>query len=95
MPTNTIVNSGYILRAETRVRTNVRMLIRQQATREIAVHYRAYTIGPDGHFVDFLNIEAEDDVAAIEVARNCLQGRDVELWQQAREVGRLDRHPHD
>jgi hypothetical protein len=56
------------------------------------VYYRAYTIGPDGHFVDFLNIEAEDDRSAIEVARNCLRGRDVEVWQQAREVGRLDRH---
>jgi hypothetical protein len=53
--------------------------------------YRAYTIGPDGHFVDFLNIEAEDDLAALNAARNCLEGRDIEVWQQAREVGRLER----
>ena len=59
------------------------------------MYYRAYTIGPDGHFVDFLAIEAEDDLAAIESARNCLQGRDVEVWQQAREVGRLDRGADD
>ena len=59
------------------------------------MYYRAYTIGPDGHFVDFRAIEAEDDLATIESARNCLQGRDVELWQQAREVGRLDRRADD
>lgn len=56
------------------------------------MYYRAYTIGPDGHFVDVLGIEAEDDDAAIEAARNCLQGRNVEVWQHAREVGRLDQH---
>jgi len=71
------------------------MLAHQEATKEAAVYYRAYTVGPDGHFVDVLSIEAEDDIAAIEAARNCLQGRDVELWQQAREVGRLDQHAHD
>ncbi len=86
------VKSGYILRTQTQARSNVCMLACQQATMEVAVYYRAYTIGPDGHFVDFLNIEAEDDRAAIETARNCLQGRDVEVWQQAREVGRLDQH---
>ncbi len=67
----------------------------KKAAMEVAVYYRAYTIGPDGHFIDFLNIEAEDDLAAIETARNCLQGRDVEVWQQAREVGRVDQHADD
>ena len=55
------------------------------------MYYRAYTIGPDGHFVDFLSIEAEDDLAALNAARNCLEGRDIEVGQQAREVGRLER----
>ena len=54
------------------------------------MYYRAYTIGPEGHIVDFLNIEAEDDLAAMDAARNTLHGRDVEVWQQAREVGRLE-----
>jgi hypothetical protein len=58
---------------------------------EVAVHYRAYTVGPDGHFIEFLSIEAEDDLAAMNAARDCLQDRDVEVWQQAREVGRFER----
>ena len=55
------------------------------------MNYRAYTVGPNGHFVEFLSIEAEDDVAAMNAAQNCLQGRDVEVWQQTREVGRLEK----
>jgi hypothetical protein len=51
-------------------------------------HYRAYTIGPDGGFVDFLNIEAEDDLAAIEAARCCLQtGRSKSGSKQGKSAG--------
>lgn len=89
------MNNGHIVRTREAGRSNFRMLNCQQATMEVAVHYRAYTIGPDGHFVDFLNIEAEDDRAALQAARNCLHGRDVEVWQQEREVGRLDQHADD
>jgi hypothetical protein len=54
------------------------------------MYYRAYTIGPDGHFVDFLNIEAVDDHAALQVARRSLDDCNFEVWQQARPVGRLE-----
>jgi hypothetical protein len=52
--------------------------------------YRAYTIGPDGHFigVEMLSIPG-DDAAAIEAARRLVGEHDVELWDRDRLVGRL------
>lgn len=37
--------------------------------------YSAYLIGPDGHFVDFSTIQANDDDAAIEAAKKIVGGR--------------------
>ena len=44
--------------------------------------YRAYIMGPDGHRVE---LRCDDDVEAIRLAKQVVDGHDVELWQ-------LDRH---
>jgi hypothetical protein len=52
-------------------------------------HYRVYYVGRDGHFSGAENIECADDQAAIQTARQLVNGQDAELWQQSRFVGRL------
>ena len=48
--------------------------------------YRAYIIGPDGHFHSSVALECLDDEAAAEQAKQLVDGHDVELWQRARKV---------
>ena len=47
--------------------------------------YRAYIMGPDGHVQNRVELRCDDDVEAIRLARQLVDGHDVELWQ-------LDRH---
>jgi hypothetical protein len=56
-------------------------------------HYRAYLIGLDGHFIKSVDLSYENDDAAIEKAKQLVDGHDVELWQQARKVAVFKRHP--
>jgi hypothetical protein len=44
-------------------------------------HYRAYVIGLDGHFIRSIDLSCADDNAAIESARQLVDGHDIELWQ--------------
>ena len=48
--------------------------------------YRAYLIGPDGHFVERVELVCADDEAAKEQAKSLADGHDVELWQEARRI---------
>jgi hypothetical protein len=54
------------------------------------VEYRAYVVGPDGHYTHaphgFL---ARNDDAALEYARQFVDGHDIEIWSGARFVLRL------
>jgi hypothetical protein len=54
--------------------------------------YRAYVVGIDGHFVrvEFLHSHP-DDAAAIEAAKQLVDGHDIELWDRDRFVGRYSR----
>jgi hypothetical protein len=47
--------------------------------------YRAYIMGPDGHVQNRVDLQCADDVEAIKLAKQLVDGRDIELWQ-------LDRH---
>ena len=47
--------------------------------------YRAYIMGPDGHVQNRVELRCDDDVEAIRLAKQIVDGHDVELWQ-------LDRH---
>jgi hypothetical protein len=53
--------------------------------------YRAYFVGPDGHFRSFEVITADDDGQAVEIAQKFVDGRDVELWQLDRKIAVLPR----
>jgi hypothetical protein len=55
--------------------------------------YRAYTVGQDGHFINFRAFSCDDDTDAIERARQLVDGRAVELWCGPRFVIRLDGKP--
>jgi antitoxin (DNA-binding transcriptional repressor) of toxin-antitoxin stability system len=54
--------------------------------------YRAYVLGIDGHrFIkakDFLS-DHSDDAAALNAAKQLLDGHEVELWDRGRLVARL------
>jgi hypothetical protein len=52
-------------------------------------YYRAYIIGQDGHFIEAINLDCADDAAAVDSAKQLVNGHDVELWQQDRMVTRL------
>ena len=52
-------------------------------------YYRVYIVGQDGHFIDAINLNCADDGAAIESAKQLVDGRDIELWQEGRMVTKL------
>lgn len=47
--------------------------------------YRAYTVGPDGHFTGFDPLVCADDSEAIEKAARLVVKQEVELWCGARD----------
>ena len=53
--------------------------------------YRVYIIGHDGRFQKAVPLECDDDDAAIEHAKQLVDGHDVELWQFDRRVGEFGR----
>jgi hypothetical protein len=56
-------------------------------------HYRAYVIGQDGHFIKSVILDCESDDAAIEAAKQLVDGHDIELWQLDRQIAKFDRKP--
>lgn len=54
------------------------------------VAYRAYFIGNDGHFKKVRVLECPDDKAVIAEAKKLQDGYDVEIWDLARMVIRLE-----
>ena len=56
-------------------------------------HYRAYIIGQDGHFIKSVILDCANDDAAIESAKQLVDGHDVELWQLDRQIAKFDREP--
>jgi hypothetical protein len=55
--------------------------------------YRVYVIGNDGHFVRAIQLDCPDDDAAIESAKQFIDGFDLELWQRDRCIAAFDRKP--
>jgi hypothetical protein len=53
--------------------------------------YRVYVIGSDGHFIRAIQLDCADDKAAIESAKQLVNGHDVELWQLDRKVAKFER----
>ena len=54
------------------------------------VFYRAYVIGSDGHFKTAITMDCADDKAAIEAAKQLVDGHDVAVWQRDRKIARLE-----
>lgn len=54
--------------------------------------YRAYIVGPDGHFQSFEVVIAPDDEQAIKAARQFVDGCGVEVWELDRKVAVLPPH---
>jgi hypothetical protein len=57
--------------------------------------YRVYVIGSDGHFIEAIQLNCQDDTAAIESAKQFIDGHDIELWQRDRRIARFDTRPKD
>jgi hypothetical protein len=55
--------------------------------------YRAYVIGSDSHFIQVIELICPDDNAAIESAKQLIDGHDIELWQGDRIIAKFDREP--
>ena len=54
--------------------------------------YRVYFIGNDGHFVSVIELDCHNDNAAIESARQFINGHDIERWQEDRKIAKLGRN---
>ena len=55
-------------------------------------HYRLYPLDQGGHVCDPPNIiEADSDADAIAQAMQLVNGHDLEIWDQARRVGFIER----
>ena len=57
------------------------------------IEYRAFTVGPDGHFVGSEALVCANDSEAIEQASRFVDGHDIELWSGTRFVTRLKHKP--
>jgi hypothetical protein len=55
-------------------------------------HYRAYIIGPDGHFIEAKDLDCANDTAAVEAAKKLVTVNDVEVWQADRLIMKLETH---
>ena len=53
------------------------------------LEYRAFAVGTDGHFIRPYLFMAENDHAAIQHARQFVDGYDIEIWSGERLVLRL------
>jgi hypothetical protein len=56
-------------------------------------YYRVYFIGNDGHFVSAIELDCPNDNAAIESAKQFINGHDIELWREDRKIAKFDRKP--
>lgn len=55
--------------------------------------YRAYILGPDGHFLRAHNFEAVSDDDALLRAEVFVDGHDVELWEGETLLRRFEANP--
>lgn len=56
------------------------------------IDYRAYTVGPDGHFVRHRAFKCADDTEALTWAKQLFDGYPIELWSGQRFIARVDQN---
>jgi len=54
--------------------------------------YRAILIDQFGNITGREDFQAKDDLHAVQVAQNYVNGHSVEVWQAERIVGKMERH---
>jgi hypothetical protein len=55
--------------------------------------YRVYALDSEGHPIKAIRLDCLDDQAAIESAKQYIDGRDIELWQLDRRVATFAHEP--
>jgi hypothetical protein len=55
--------------------------------------YRVYVIGSDGHFLKAIQLDCPNDEAAIESAKQFVNGHDIEVWQRDRKIAKFEAKP--
>jgi hypothetical protein len=55
-------------------------------------HYRAFIIGDDGHFKSAQEFLSDSDTSALEHARQFAKENPVEVWQEARRIGMIEKN---
>jgi hypothetical protein len=55
--------------------------------------YRVYTMDTEGHLLKTISLDRPDDAAAVESAKQYIDGRDIELWQLDRKVATFTHKP--
>ena len=55
--------------------------------------YRVYTMDTEGHLLKTIALDRPDDAAAVESAKQYIDGRDIELWQLDRKVATFAHKP--
>jgi len=55
--------------------------------------YQVYTMGGDGHFLKKTQLERANDGAAVQSAKQYIDGHDIELWQGDRKVAGFEHKP--
>jgi hypothetical protein len=53
-------------------------------------HYRAYLIGDDGRHIKAVDFDCVDDDAAKKRAEQLVHCREVELWEHARRIAKVE-----
>ena len=53
-------------------------------------HYRAYLVGQDSYFIKAIDLDCEDDDAAMKRAQKMVDGHNVELWQHDRRIAKFE-----
>ena len=58
-----------------------------------AIEYRVNTVAADGSSHKAIEIDCPDDAAAVEYAKQYIDGKDIELWQSNRKVAEFEHKP--
>lgn len=63
-------------------------MVSSRDTKEVSASlpYQAYIIGPDGHVANRVDLNCKDETEAIRLAKQLVDGHDVELWQLDRKI---------
>lgn len=55
--------------------------------------YRVTTLDADGRSDQAIEVDCPDDTAAVEFAKQFIDGKDIELWQSNRKVAEFEHKP--